>query len=151
MKLSTFLVRAFFLAIMVAILLFLGRHIFFPSVDHSSENDDQKNAVTQLDKERNVVPVETHLLEKSLQDVFDVSSSGGSLTLSFKTSSESKWAVDQLETRQSENGITITRDAGTTVVMLSEGSFCGGLSGTTSVPVPMLVSFIDNGVLQLPD
>lgn len=131
----TYIVRGIFLILLAGILFLLSRQMLFPVV---------AEVTTPVNTEHFVIPVKSGIIKDALKTLGTVTSSSDGIKVTVPTAAADKLGLGQIQANAEMYGSTVSRDVEQVVVTLKEGD-----GSTILVPVPMLVSLIDRGVLTL--
>lgn len=131
----TYIFRGIFLILLAGILFLLSRQLLFPVVAEVS---------TPVNTEHYVIPVKSGIIKDALKTLGTVTSSSDGIKVTVPASAADKLGLSQIQANAEMFGSTVSRDVEQVVVTLKEGD-----GSTILVPVPMLVSLIDRGVLTI--
>lgn len=122
------------LAILVAVLGYVGRGLLFPQEEVTE---------TVIDTERNVIPIKEKELKKALKSLGTVSSSPDGWELTIPSSSKDKIAADQLLRDEKAYGIHVVSNTDQFVMTMSKGP-----GSVILVPVPTFIALVDRGYFK---
>lgn len=135
MKPITYILRLVLFSIVAAILIYFAKPMIFPKIN---ESEIPINA-------HYVVPVKSKIIKDALvKRAWTFSGNRTSYTISFPDSSKDTLAINAIENNQSIFGVTLSKKDDINIITLTKGK-----NSTIIIPVPMLISLIDKGVINI--
>lgn len=131
----THIVRGIALLLLAGILFIYSRQMLFPVAAEVS---------APVNTEHYVAPVKSGIIKDALKTIGTVTSSSDGIKVTVPASAADKLGLGQIQANAEMYGATVSQTVEQVVVTLKEGD-----GSTILVPVPMLVSLIDRGVLTI--